>query len=83
MQKPARGTSSGDGSVNAEEHPAIQTYRVRLSAEHDLLRRCWGLVHRLRRFPTPVAGMASHRLFDDWAGSTLGGSGELLGEQEI
>ena len=83
MQRPARGTSSGDGNVNAEEYPAIQTYRVRLSAEHDLLRRCWGLIHRLRRFPTPVAGMASRRLFDDRAGFALGSRGELLGEQEI
>lgn len=80
VQESARGTSPRDGGVDAEEHPAIETRRLGLFAEHNFLRRCWDFVHCVWNIPTQLAGIAGCRLCDDRARFALGGSGELFGK---
>lgn len=80
MQESARGTSSRDGGVDAEEYFAVETREVRLFAQHNFLWRRWNFIHRVRRVPTQLAGIAGGRLRDHWAGIALGGGGELFGE---
>ena len=78
-----RGTSPCNGSVNAEEHPAIQTRRVGLFAKYHLLWDRWNSIRRIWYFPTQMAGTAGSRLLDDWVGIALGRRGKLFGKQEI
>jgi len=83
MQRLARGAGPRDGTAYAEEYPAIETRRVRLCTEHNLLWERWNIIHSLRHLSTPMAGIAGDRLFVDRSGVALGGFGKLFGKQEI
>ena len=83
LQGLARRTGPCHGSIDAKEHLTVQTRRLGLFTEYDLLRDCGAIIFSLRAFSAAVAWLAGTRLFDDRTGIALGGIGELFGEQEI
>lgn len=83
LQRSARATGTSDGSITAKEYFAIQTYRVRLRAKHNLLWRCRASIFRIWNLAVEMAGATGCGLLDDRIGSPLGGAGKLFGKPEI